>query len=196
MTERKKLKEIHDYWVKSSTPDLYAQRVERSEFLTKHVKKYVAKKGKVLEVGCNVGRNLNHLFSHGYKDVTGIEISEQAVKAMKKTYPQLAKKANIIHSPVENVIKKLPTDGFDLVFSMAVLEHIHPDSDWILEEIARISGEYLITIEAETAANWRFFPRNYKEIFEKYGFRQVEEKSCEEGGLEHYTLRVFKKKGK
>jgi len=77
---------------------------------------------------------------------------------------------------------------------MAVLEHIHPDSEWIFEDMARITGLYLITIEAEKAEHWRLYPRNYKNIFEKYGLKQVEESSCDkESGLGVYTLRIFKK---
>lgn len=193
MTERKSLKEIHDHWVKSSTPELYAKRLERSEFLKKYVEKYISKQGKILEVGCNVGRNLNHLHECGYQTLMGIEISKQAVERLQQTYPELSDKAVIINSPVEDMIKKLLPDSFHLVFSMAVLEHIHPDSEWVFEEMARITKDYLITVEAEEAAHWHIFPRKYKKIFESYGLEQVEESNCKEAGLEYYTLRVFKK---
>ncbi|WP_339227469.1 class I SAM-dependent methyltransferase [Oceanobacillus sp. FSL K6-2867] len=194
MTESK-LNEIHDHWVKNSTPMRYANKLERSEFLLKYVEKYVEKKGKVLEVGCNVGRNLNHLYEHGYKGMTGIEISQEAAISLQKTYPKLAEDAVIINSPVEDVIKKFLPNSFNLVFSMAVFEHIHPDSEWVFEEIARITGSYLITVEAEETSRWHIFARNYKTIFENFGFKQVTESNCKEAGLGLYTLRVFKKVG-
>ncbi|MCP3028437.1 bifunctional 2-polyprenyl-6-hydroxyphenol methylase/3-demethylubiquinol 3-O-methyltransferase UbiG [Halobacillus sp. A5] len=196
MKNRKSIKEIHEYWVNTSTPEKYADKLERSEFLSKYVQKYIAKKGSILEAGCNVGRNLNHLYEDGYHRLTGIEISKEAVEALQKTYPEMAAHSNIIHSPIEDVIREMRTNSFHLVFSMAVLEHIHPDSEWVFEELARISRAYLITIEAERAENWRLFPRNYKTIFEQYGFVQVEESNCIEADLKHYTLRVFKKVGK
>lgn len=191
---KKTLQEIHDYWVHQSQPDHYIDKVKRSEFLTEYVKKYILKTGKILEIGCNVGRNLNHLYENGFKQLTGIEISENAITALKKTYPLLEKNSEIIHSSIEETIKQLPTHHFDLVFTMAVLEHIHPDSEWIFEDIARITGSYLITIEAEKAEHWRLYPRNYKNIFEKYGLQQVEENRCDkESGLGAYTLRIFKR---
>ncbi len=125
--------------------------------------------------------------------MTGIEISEKAITALKKMYPVLDQNAKIIHSSIENIIKELPSDHYDMVFTMAVLEHIHPDSEWIFEDIAKITKTYLITIEAEKSKHWRLFPRNHKNIFEKFGLKQLEENNCKNAGLELYTIRVFKK---
>ncbi|MFG6150079.1 class I SAM-dependent methyltransferase [Halobacillus sp. B23F22_1] len=196
MKDRKSIEEIHDYWVNSSFPEKYASKIERSEFLTEYIKKYISKRGYILEIGCNVGRNLNHLYENGYKRLAGIEISEEAVEALKQTYPKLGEHAEILQRPIEDVVKEVHTNSFHLVFSMAVLEHIHPDSEWVFEELARISRAFIITVEAEEAENWRLFPRNYREIFEQYGFKQIEERECSEAGLKNYTLRVFKKTGK
>lgn len=191
---KKTREEIHDYWINKSQPEDYIDKIKRSEFLTEYTKKYITQKGKILEVGCNVGRNLNYLYENGFKQLTGIEISENAIITLKKTYPTLEKNAEIIHSPIEDIIKRLPSGHFELVFTMAVLEHIHPESEWIFEDIARVTGSYLITIEAEEAEHWRIYPRNYKDIFEKYGLKQVEENLCnKKSGLSGYTLRVFKK---
>lgn len=193
MIVKKTLKEIHDYWKSHSSPDYYMDKIDRSEFLINYINKYIEQNGKILEIGCNVGRNLNYLYKNNFNNLTGIEISEEAIRSL-KTYPLLAKNTNIIHSPVEDIIKELPTKHFELVFTMAVLEHIHPESEWVFEDIARITGGYLITIEAEKAKNWRIFPREYKEIFERFGLKQLEETRCDSiADLRAYTLRVFKK---
>ncbi|WP_430788238.1 class I SAM-dependent methyltransferase [Virgibacillus flavescens] len=191
--KKKTLKEIHDYWKLQNHHETYINKVERSEFLTEYVKKYISQKENILEIGCNVGRNLNYLYENNFKQLTGIEISEQAIVELNKTYPLLKDNITIIHSSIENTIKKLPSKHFDLVFTMAVLEHIHPDSEWIFEEMTRITGSYLIIVESEKFEHWRLFPRNYKEVFEKYGLKQVEENHCKEIGLKSYTIRVFKK---
>ncbi|GFZ77907.1 hypothetical protein GCM10010978_19400 [Compostibacillus humi] len=192
--KKRTLKEIHDYWINNSKPQRYALHIKRSEFLQKYVDKYITPKGEILEIGCNVGRNLHYLYEHNYKNLTGIEISEEAIKELKKTYPSLARNVKIIHSSVEDSIKKLPENHYDLVFTMAVFEHIHTDSDWIFAQVAKITKHYLITIEAEDIQHWRFFPRNYKEVFEKYGFLQVEEDICPDDlGLNGYKIRVLKK---
>ncbi|MEC5424232.1 class I SAM-dependent methyltransferase [Virgibacillus sp. C22-A2] len=190
----KSLEEIHDYWINQCLPDNYLPHVKRSEFLFAYIQKYIDQSCKVLEIGCNLGRNLNYLYENNFNNLTGIEISKEAINKLKKAYPELYEHAEIVHSPVENIINKLPENSYDLVFTMAVLEHIHPDSVWIFPEIARVTGSYLITIEAEKSSHWRIFPRNYKDIFEKLGFKQVEESRCERKlGLGAYTLRVFQK---
>ena len=48
---------------------------------------------------------------------------------------------------IEDRIKDM--ERCDLVFTMAVLEHIHLDSEWVFSEMARIAKKYLITIEDE-----------------------------------------------
>lgn len=126
------------------------------------MKRYSNSNPNILEIGCNVGQNLNYLFSAGFDKLTGIEISEDAVVLMKKSYPRMAKNAKIINKPVEDAIGTFKENEFDIVFTMAVLEHIHPDSDFIFPEMARITNRYLITIEDERWVSWRHFPRNYK----------------------------------
>ena len=51
---------------------------------------------------------------------------------------------------------------------MAVLEHISNESDFILEEIKRVSSRFIITIEDEiTSWSERHFPRNYRLFLKK-----------------------------
>jgi hypothetical protein len=77
---------------------------------------------------------------------------------------------------------------------MAVLQHVHYDSDWVLPEIARITRDILITIEDEGRSLGRHFPRNYKNIFEAQGLRQIKAINCAGVvGLGHtYTARVYR----
>ena len=56
---------------------------------------------------------------------------------------------------------------------MAVLMHVHNDSDWVFEHIARISKKKLIIIEHEKIKSKKVFLRNYKNIFEKFGLREI-----------------------
>ena len=125
----------------------------------------------------------------------GVEISEDAVDLMKHTYPEMAKQIEIYNNPVEDVIENFEDDAFDVVFTMAVLMHIHPGSRFIFPEMVRITSKYLITIEGEKGASWRAFPRNYKQIFESLGMKQVYQFNCREiKGLGLiYFARVFVK---
>lgn len=146
-----------------------------------------------MEVGCNVGRNLKYLYDHGYVNLSGIEISEEAIKELKKSYPELAQNAELLHGSVEDVIRTKHDNEYDMIFTMAVLEHIHSDSDWILEEMVRVTSQYIMTIEAEDVSIYRFFKRNYRKVFEGLGMKQIYETTCEDAGLSEYVLRVFKK---
>ena len=124
----------------------------------------------------------------------GVEINEKAIILLRENYPKLKDNRHINSGAVEDVIKNYSDEFFDCVFTMAVLMHIHPDSNWIFKEIARITKKYILTVENEEATNvWRIFPRNYKIIFENLGFKQIKEIKCE-GTLKDYTFRLFKRK--
>ena len=51
--------------------------------------KDIPKTAKILEVGCNIGRNLKSLKDLGFSNLHGIEISPYAVKKAKELYPFL-----------------------------------------------------------------------------------------------------------
>ncbi|GAA0453966.1 class I SAM-dependent methyltransferase [Alkalibacillus silvisoli] len=190
------LDDIHDFWKnpsKGNQPSRYLKHTKRSKFLYEYVNKYVGKDAKILEPGCNVGRNLNYLYEKGYEQLTGVEINEEAVELLSKQYPNLAEKANIYLETIEERVKQFENDEFDLTFSMAVFEHLHPSSDWVFEEIARITKSFIITIEAEKWSSDRHFPRNYKKLFKQYGFKQIDmNKNCDEIGVK-YICRVLQK---
>ncbi len=194
--------QLHTYWRhpgdQHNSPEGYIGTLENSEFLLKLIKKYVNPQEKILEIGCNVGRNLNYLFGAGYKNLESIEISKEALDLMKKTYPQMASSVKIHNNSVEDTIKNFKDNSFDLVFTMAVLEHIHPDSEFIFLEMARITKKYLVTIESEKDLSWRHFPRKYKKVFETLGMRQIEQFNCKEikDLGPNFWARVFKKETK
>jgi len=143
----------------------------------------------ILELGCNVGRNLNYLFSKGYKNLSGIEINLNAKPIMERIFPHIYEYATIYWNSIEDTIMQ----QVDVIFTMAVLEHIHPDSEWIFEEIKNRLDKYLITIEDENVVSDRHFVRNYKDVFENLGLTQIYEQNCvgvPELGADFYA-RIF-----
>lgn len=195
----KTVADTHDYWRQpgdgSNLPQEYLEGRARSELLVRTVKQHAAGDPRILEVGCNIGRNLQYLFEAGFNKLEAIEISSNAIEILKQRFPLMARAAVIHNAPAEEVIRNLKDNSFDLVFSMAVLEHIHKQSEWIFPEMARVTGNLLITIEDEGNISWRHFPRNYKKVFESAGMKQVEERNCRdiEGLGDNFFLRVFKK---
>lgn len=191
--------DIHQYW-RSPTddgnlPEAYIKPMERSKLLLYILKSYGTLDAKILEIGCNVGRNLNYLFQAGFKNLEAIEISENAIKTLKDTYPKMADNIKIYNTAIEDIIGEFKNNKFDIVFTMAVLQHIHPDSEWIFSEISRITNGLLITIEDEHGISWRHFPRNYKKVFKPFGMKQIKViKCCNRYGLhKNFYARIFHK---
>ena len=186
--------EIHFYWKNPNdgvnSPESYLSKRanQRTKSLVNLVKYLpIHKKDKILELGCNVGRNLEALRRANYTNTFGIDINVKAIDLGEKCFPELR---GLYYGSIEEWIIELKDNDFELVFTMAVLEHIHPSSEWIFKEIARIT-KYLITIEDEHSESWRHFPRNYKEIFVGLGMAQI--KMTKIKGLSNaFVGRVFK----
>ena len=178
---------VQNYWRNPpvvNQPDRYLNHSERSKFLTGIVKDLVPLEARILEIGCNVGRNLHYLWQAGYHNLKGIEINAKAIDLLRETYPEL-NNCPIYCGPAEDI---LPTIGnFDLVFTMAVLMHIKNKS--IFSEIARIADN-LITIEQEEGGNWGHFNRNYGKTFTRLGMKEVEQKEVQGMG-DDYVARAF-----
>jgi len=191
--------ELHRFWRSpwegSNNPKDYLYGEARSLFLVKLMKKHVKPDEKILEIGCNVGRNLRYLFSVGYARLHAVEISEEAIQLFKQVYSETANHTKIYNAAVEETVKRLGDCEFDAVFTMATLNHIHTDSEWIFSEIVRTARHVLITIEDEKGLSWRHFPRNYKKVFERLGMNEIEEHDCSDieglGGA--FCARVFEK---
>lgn len=191
---RKSKDELQKYWRSSNetntNPSNYLHGNKRSEYLVSLVKQYVKSDASILELGCNVGRNLNHLWKAGYRNLSGVEVNPDALKLMKQNFPDM--KVITYEGAIEELIKRL--GEYDLVFTMAVLEHIHNDSEWVFSGIARKAKGHLITIEGEKKIESELhFPRNYKIIFESLSMQQVYEKelSEKEGLNTNFYARVF-----
>jgi SAM-dependent methyltransferase len=207
MNEEKKLKaqsplsrdDIHNFWrnphLEENLPEHYVEATpERSEFLQGLIDQIAPPDPAVLEIGCNVGRNLNYLYGNGYHNLTGIEINPTAVAQMREAYPEMAERARIINQPLEEVIEGFADGEFDIVFTMAVMVHIHTASDWVFPHIARACGQYLITVEDEVRDTRRHFTRNYGKLFTGLGLELMMVRPAGHiDGLRGYTGRVFRK---
>jgi hypothetical protein len=183
--------QVHDYWRRSEQDPLEYANInsKRSVRLTEIIQEYV-KKGTILELGSNCGRNLDHLYKAGFAEIEGVEISPAAILTMRDIYPDL-KHIRIQNGTIEDLITTFPDKSFECVFSMAVLEHIHYDSDWVFAHIARIARK-IITIEDELRIGERHFSRNYEKVFTRFGMRQMHMEDRKKWGLPTgFTVRVF-----
>lgn len=105
--------------------------------------KHIPKDSKILEVGCNVGNQLNHLQEFGYYNLHGIDICNLAIKEAKRKHSNINfQQASLLNLPFED-------NEFDLVFTCGVLIHIHPEYDLskAMSEIHRCSKQYIYGYE-------------------------------------------------
>lgn len=181
--EKLSLEECHKYWIETvndisclNNSIFYASKPKTIlDFLIQFWSSYVSKTDNILELGCNCGVNLNYIYKHGYKRVSGIEINPIAIETMERIYPDICSNAKIYIGTIENETKNISDKQFDVTFSMAVLMHIHPNTiKKVFTEIKRITNKYVITIENENSViSDMTFIRNYKKEFEKIGLKEI-----------------------
>lgn len=93
---------------------------------------------RILEVGSNIGLQLDLLQKMGFKYLYGIEINEEAIEISK----QLTRNIFITKGSAFDIPYK--DNYFDLVFTSGVLIHIAPqDIKEALKEIYRVSKKYI-----------------------------------------------------
>ena len=127
----------------------------------------------LLELGCNAGANLKGLYDLGYRRLAAIEINPHAIAEMGRVFPEVAATARISEGGLEEWLPQLPTNCFDVLFSMAVLIHVHPASRAIFPEMVRVARKYIAVMELETSPGDRIFARDYRRVFERLGCREV-----------------------
>ncbi len=128
---------------------------------------------RTLEVGCNIGIQLNHLQHLGFEKLYGVEIQEDAVERSKRHTRHI----HIIQGSAFDIPFK--DAYFDLVFTNGVLIHIHPkDLKAAMSEIVRCSRKYIsgfeyfsdkqqeIPYRGKKGALWKAdFPKLYQQLF-------------------------------
>lgn len=151
---------------------------------------------RILELGCSSGRHLAHLQTNGFSHLTGIELNPDAFDVMADYYPDLAATGTFQEGSIEEEIGSYNDNAFDATFSVETLQHIHPDAEWVFAEVARVTGQLLITVENEgeeqhgvNYVNDEFplYYRDWNAVFNDIGLEQTEVRESDRD-----TLRVFR----
>ena len=199
-----KVKTIHNYWKDpldfGNSAEGHLLFPEHSKCMFEQIQKLkgINENSSIMEIGCNCGKNLNYLYERRYQNLSGIEISPKAVALMRKEFPNLYYNSSIFVNSLEGELKYIKSCSVDVIFSLAVLMHIHTNSEFIFKELVRITKKYIITLEDEKCSPaWSHYPRNYKRVFEGLGMKQIKEVNVGNvKGLVGHTLRVFRKEKK
>lgn len=103
--------------------------IEKKNFtyrnLIKILEKYIDNEDKILDIGCGAGTVDFYLANQGHK-VLGIDISEKAVKACRKSARALGLKDRASFKKL-NFPERKPQGKFDLIICSEVLEHLESD---------------------------------------------------------------------
>ena len=198
--------QVRESWADRSgeySPGYYAYYGpnDTSERLREHLDAHLDASGAILEIGCSSGRHLAHLLAGGYGDLSGVEINEAAVDVMADSYPELAAAGTFHVAAIQDVVTEFADGQFDAVYSVETLQHLHPDDEWVFDELCRITDDLLVTVENEGDREQRsprdppvnyvrddipLYYRNWKRIFTDRGLTEVSS-----GRLDPNTLRVF-----
>ncbi|WP_299236525.1 class I SAM-dependent methyltransferase [Natronomonas sp.] len=146
--------DVRQDWAERSgrfSPEYYARigPNEVSETLSGVLSHYVGEDAAILEVGCGSGRHLAHLLDRGFGNLSGIDINGVSFEVMAEEYPRLADAGSFRTGALEDLVGDIDDDAFDVVYSVETLQHVHPDDEWVFEELVRISADLLITAENE-----------------------------------------------
>ena len=194
--------DVREAWADRSgeySPTYYAHYGpdETSELVRSKIERHAGTDASVLEVGCGVGRHLAELADAGFAELVGVDVNDEALTVLRETYPDLAAVGEFHAATIESYLDGVETDAFDAVFSVETLQHIHPDETWVFEELARIAGDLLITVENESGeygtANHvddqlPLYYRDWRGVFTDLGFEELE--SVER---KRDTVRVFRR---
>lgn len=122
---------------------------ETSSVVHDILSRYLHRDAAVLEIGCGSGRHLKHLANHGFENLSGVDINAKAFDMMRESYPTLAADGTFHCGPIENLIEDFGDGQFDAVYSVETLQHLHPDVEWVFDEMVRITDTILVTAEIE-----------------------------------------------
>ncbi|KAB1187447.1 MULTISPECIES: bifunctional 2-polyprenyl-6-hydroxyphenol methylase/3-demethylubiquinol 3-O-methyltransferase UbiG [Haloferax] len=186
------------------SPEYYAYYGpnETSESLVRLFERVLDPTARILELGCGPGRHLSHLRDHGFENLHGIDINEESFEVMAEAYPDLADEGTFYADAIEHTVTEFEDGYFDVLYSIETLQHIHPDDEWVFEELARVTSEYVVTVENEgddsqppsergvneSEYDFPLYYRDWRAVFTSFGFTEVESKSEDRD-----TLRVFRR---
>ncbi|WP_247001558.1 class I SAM-dependent methyltransferase [Halosolutus gelatinilyticus] len=200
--------DVRKQWADRSgefSPEYYAYYGpnETSDVLVRMLDRFVDRDAPVLELGCSSGRHLSHLHDRGFENLAGIEVNEEAFDVMADTYPDLADDGEFYPDAIENVVADFEDDRFGAIYSVETLQHLHPDAEWVFDELSRITADLLVTAENESETDragsteptvsyigddFPLYYRDWNAIFTARGFDEVDVSSGQRS-----TIRTFRR---
>ena len=130
-----------DFWDEHWDTENFRKSIESgrdNRFILKTLKKYIDKKGRILEGGCGRGQAVYCMQSHGYESV-GVDFAKKTVEKTKEVLPQL----DVRVGDVRNL--QFPGKHFTGYWSLGVIEHFWDGYQDTIMEMRRVltAGGYV-----------------------------------------------------
>ena len=120
----------------------------------------------ILDMGCNVGRHLDYLYSQGYRNLRGVDWSSAAIRDMAQRYPDMHAHSKLANASFEDYLRADP-EPVDLVYTRgATFELVHPSFP-LIHHVCRIAKRYAVLVISETT---HAYPRFWEYEFAREGF--------------------------
>lgn len=200
--ESSEAEKARNYWENHEMTAHYFLEGKQSDVVVKTIQQLMstAEIKSVLEFGCNVGRNLHCIRNKIHSmDMLGIDINEAAINAGRLHFKLPLRVGG------EEALTEIPTNRYDIVFTVSVLDHI-PEVKPVLKELLRICNQYFICIEPwngknmdaqrHAAREYSYF-WDYSTIFKNMEAKILHDISCplsQQGLGPFYRLYVIKPK--
>ena len=154
--------------------DFYLRSAWGVQIALRYIPKYVTDKdAAILEMGCNTGHTLVALKQLGYTNLQGVEINQKAIDKGRSVFPEL-KSVPITCAPLEDVVRDMP--NYHAMYCTGVFMHLPYSLDWVFEVLAKKITDVILTSENEYETDGYFkWARNYKDIYEGLGWKQIEQ---------------------
>ena len=138
------------------------------EYINKNFLQKLSKKIKILEIGCNIGNQLNCLQRMGFKNLSGIDIQQNCLKKIKNNF----KNVNVVRTSAYNLPFK--NNSFDFVFTSNVLIHFPPNKiNKVFDEIYRVSSKWIWGFEYFSTKFEEVVYRKNKNLLWKTDYTQL-----------------------
>lgn len=153
-----------DYYSYNYESSIHPIAIKAKEFLDqgkvrKWLKHCASKQPRFLDVGCGDGRYLKmiHALGTSKENLYGVELDERPIAQLK------AQGFNAFCGRIEDVEEQLPSNAFDLIVSLQVLEHVSEPSEMIGIFARLLAPGGTLIIETPNTDSW-----DYKIFEHKY----------------------------
>jgi len=128
----------------------------------------------ILDVGCGDGALLQSLQHAGYRNIVGVDFSPEQVRAARDLGFE------VIQQDVRECLPSLPSESFDVIVALDVLEHFdRADELHLVREVARLlrpRGRFIVHVpnaEAIFSGAVRFGDVTHEMAFTRHSIRQL-----------------------